>query len=327
MRHRRFRAFTLVELLVVIAIIGILVSLLLPAVQAAREAARRMQCQNNLKQLGLAVHNYHDVFRQLPSSGIMATLPSAAPPTGQQFSWLVLILNQVEQSTLHDQFDFKVSVFAQPNDPQAVSIATFICPSDSAQNRDFTHPTLTNGKRFAKANYAAFVSPFHTDLQDAYQGALVRGRQNLASLTDGTSNTLLASEVLTLGHQQDQRGAWALPWTGATQLAFDLHSLTAGSFTVDPASIGNTHPPNNQGPNLDQLYSCPDPAGAQLLKMPCATAAWLSAAPRSRHPGGVNVVVADGHIGFLPNSVDQVAMAHLISINDGVPTSISEHVK
>ena len=215
MRHRRFRAFTLVELLVVIAIIGILVSLLLPAVQAAREAARRMQCQNNLKQLGLAVHNYHDVFRQLPSSGIMATLPSAAPPTGQQFSWLVLILNQVEQSTLHDQFDFKVSVFAQPNDPQAVSIATFICPSDSAQNRDFTHPTLTNGKRFAKANYAAFVSPFHTDLQDAYQGALVRGRQNLASLTDGTSNTLLASEVLTLGHQQDQRGAWALPWTGA----------------------------------------------------------------------------------------------------------------
>ena len=220
-----------------------------------------------------------------------------------------------------------MSVFAQPNDPQAVSIATFICPSDSAQNRDFTHPTLTNGKRFAKANYAAFVSPFHTDLQDTYQGALVRGRQNLASLTDGTSNTLLASEVLTLGHQQDQRGAWALPWTGATQLAFDLHSLTAGSFTVDPASIGNTHPPNNQGPNLDQLYSCPDPAGAQLLKMPCATAAWLSAAPRSRHPGGVNVVVADGHIGFLPNSVDQVAMAHLISINDGVPTSISEHVK
>ena len=325
------RAFTIVELLVVIAIIGILVALLLPAVQQAREAARRLQCKNNIRQLGLAVQSYHDVFRCFPASGVVA--PSAGyydPRSGPQFSWIVLILPQIEQRPLHDQFDFQRSVFDQQQDPQAVHMESLLCPSDSAGGRFFTDTTLTRGRRFAKGNYAAFVSPFHVEFQNRFPGALVASpAQRLADITDGTSNTLLLSEVLTRAQHQDQRGAWALPWTGTTQLAFDMHDTTiavdyqGSGYTPSPRSLGVTQPPNNRGPNIDMLYACPDPAGAQLENMPCDVWAagtsrdYLSAAPRSRHPGGVNVVFVDGHVGLLPNSMDEFVMAYLIYVRDG----------
>ena len=328
MNHLRHRGFTLVELLVVIAIIGILIALLLPAVQAAREAARRMQCRNNLKQLGLAVHNYHDSFKVLPASGIVRPSSTAYyPRSGQMFSWIVLILPQLEQGNLHDRFDFGVSVLNQGLDPQAQHIDTLLCPSDSASDRFFVHATFTAGKRFAKGNYAAFVSPFHVESQNRFPGALVANcPQNFASITDGTSNTVMITEVRTRKHPEDQRGAWALPWTGSTQVSFDMHvprGWSWGGTGYDPssASLGWTQRPNSQLSFGDRLYACPDPAGAQLTKMPCSevdpAAAWYSASPRSRHPGGVNAVYADGHVGFLPDNVDEFTMAYLVSIHDG----------
>ena len=331
---RQHSGFTLVELLVVIAIIGILVSLLLPAVQAAREAARRMQCQNNVKQLGLALQNYHDIFKALPASGIVdPTTTYYRPRTGLQFSWIVLILNQIEQGPLHDQFDFGRSVFQQPANPQEQYIPTLSCPSDSAGNSIFVDATLTNGKRFAKGNYAAYVSPYHVGLQNRFPGALVGHRHHrLASLTDGTSNTIVISEILTRGREDDQRGAWALPWTGSSQIALDMHDVVSpvqfGSSGYTPVDLGSAQTPNRQLSWGDRLYICSDPVGALIFKTPCSVGAYtdfLSAAPRSRHPGGVNAVCADGHVAFVPNTVDMFALAYLVSIDDGNAVSISEH--
>ncbi len=342
----RRAGFTLVELLVVIAIIGILVALLLPAVQAAREAARRLQCQNNVKQLGLAIHNYNDIFRVLPSSGIVGPTQNCidpqvsepgcfAPATGKMFSWVTLILPQLEQSALHDQFDFRASVLNQSQEPQSRKLPTLLCPSDSARDRIYQDAALTNNKQFAKGNYAAFVSPYHVENQTRFPGALVgMVEHRLARFLDGTSNTVMISEVLTRAHPRDQRGAWALPWTGSTQLALDLHHMPhpysyrggSGGFTADPAylTLGGLQMPNNRGAG-DTLYWCPAAEGVQARreKVPClefsptAASYYLSAAPRSRHPGGVDVVYADGHVGFLSETVDGLNLAHLISIDDG----------
>ncbi len=319
----RFRGFTLVELLVVIAIIGVLVSLLLPAVQAAREAARRLQCQNNLKQLQLAILNYESAMQVYPAAGIIDN--PADLRSGKMFSWLVLTLPYIEQQSLHDQFNFKVSILNQTTEPQSTPLAALLCPSDQARGKIYTDSSFTSGKRFAKGNYAAYCSPFHTDLMHEFPGALTAGRpQAQADLRDGTTNTICVSEVRVRANDQDQRGAWALPWSGSSLLAFDMHhGGSAGTnFTYLPASIGQTQPPNNQGSNIDMLYNCTDLAGAQLAKMPCqtfgsGTNGYLSAAPRSNHSGGVYCTLMDGSVRFLSDTVDQIGMSYLISINDG----------
>jgi prepilin-type N-terminal cleavage/methylation domain-containing protein/prepilin-type processing-associated H-X9-DG protein len=340
MKTVRHRGFTLVELLVVIAVIAILIALLLPAVQQAREAARRLECQNNVKQLALAVLNYETVFRRLPASGIVekSDIGFYNPRSGNQFSWIVLILAQLEQSPIYDSFDFRRTVFEQPKDPQAVQIPSLLCPSDSARGRVFRDASLTVGKEFAKGNYAAFVSPYHVEYQNRFPGALIGGLpQPLSKITDGQSNTLLLGEILTREHREDQRGAWALPWTGASQLAFDMHDMTSpvdlagGDYIPNPASLGATQRPNTQGPNVDMLYACPDPASAQLERMPCNV--WqpgtgfdyLSAAPRSWHVDGVNVAFLDGHVAFLPDGVDQYSMAYMVYIRDNEPVNPGNH--
>lgn len=333
-RHRR--AFTLVELLVVIAIIGILVSILLPAVQMAREAARRMSCQNNIRQLAVAIKNYDDTYKVYPASGIVDTsTPDFRGRSGKMFSWIVLILPHLEQGNLYEQFDFNLSVLQQSDEPQAAHIPTLQCPSDVSGGDFYSHPTYTNGKRFAKGNYAAFCSPMHTDLQTRFPGALIshQPQKSSAFQVDGESNTMMLSEVRVYQHQQDQRGVWALPWTGASLLAFDMHDSVSPvvwgqhGFIHNPASIGVTQPPNNQGPNLDMLYDCPDAAGTQIARMPCNTytgpaTSWLSAAPRSQHPGGVNMAFVGGSVHFVTDGVDQVTMAYMISVGEREVTSL-----
>ena len=129
-----------------------------------------MQCQNNLHQLILAVTTYADVQQAYPASGIVdTTLPHYDPRSGTMFSWITLILPQLEQTGLHRQFDFRQSVLAQSSDPQAVKLPALLCPSDSSRNLYYQDPTLTNGKRLAKGNYVAWASPFHTELQSRFR--------------------------------------------------------------------------------------------------------------------------------------------------------------
>jgi len=347
----KLRAFTLVELLVVIAIISVLTSLLLPAVQAAREAARRISCVNNLKQLSLAGTSYEVAHRRLPSASVMEKIEPIVisdwiifgefdPKVGKMFSWVVQVLPYMEEGNLYSQFEFDRTVLEQSNEPQETHLSTMLCPSDDAGRRIYSDAEHTNGKVFAKGNYAAYVTPFHVDRQIDFPGGLGGNGLSLSQVTDGMSHTFLISEVRTRAHERDQRGTWALGWVASSLLAFDMHQRMAkwdgggckeliGRFQHADGSdgcsnsLGVTQVPNNVGPNLDVLYSCPDSKGAQFEGMPCRKwggrkGGYLSAAPRSLHPGGVNTVFLDGHVEFTLDEIDEVAMVYQVSINDGV---------
>jgi prepilin-type N-terminal cleavage/methylation domain-containing protein/prepilin-type processing-associated H-X9-DG protein len=346
---RALRAFTLVELLVVIAIIGILVALLLPAVQSAREASRRIQCANNIKQLSLAVLNYESAHKMLPPAGIAQIKRDTKfpvdifnPLSGLRFSWIVEILPFIEEQSLFDQFDHKKQIIFQDQNPQATSLTKLLCPTDLAASRHYEYPDVFGHPiNFAKGNYAAFASPFHIDLQLVFPGALVANGQRIGQIKGGVSDTMLLSEVRTLDHVHDQRGAWALPLAGASLLAFDMHpvewpydesGVTAppsdlrnrATYVANPASIGKTQRPNGQGPNKDTLEECSLVSDqATLEAMPCnprdrapGVNGYMSAAPRSLHPGGVNVSYLDGHVSFLDVNVDEMVMAYAVSATD-----------
>lgn len=197
----RRRGFTLVELLVVIAIIGVLIALLLPAVQAAREAARRSQCLNNLKQMGLAVHNYHDVNRQLPPSRIAY----------RYLGWSAFILPYLEQQNLYDSINLKVRYPDQATAVQQTSIQAFVCPSrhsvgqqTTAVNTDVTvdqgavwdyascDGDFTSGAYRSNASTGMLIVA-NTSTANPSQGKWP-SQTKIASVTDGTSNTILIGE-------------------------------------------------------------------------------------------------------------------------------------
>jgi prepilin-type processing-associated H-X9-DG protein len=336
------------------AIIGALVALLLPAVQAARETARRSQCASQIKQIALAALNYEGAKKLLPPSGLAQLRkddpadPLEAelifdPYWGKRFSWVVILLPHMEQAATAAMFDDSKDVFSQAGSPQAKRLPSLVCPSDESQGISLRQPEATLIKEFAKGNYAAYTSPFHIDLQLMYRGALIAGGQPLAAVEDGTSNTIVFAEVRTLDRSDDSRGAWALPWPGATLLAFDMHPVGwslkhdgtgegdgyhAGinaPYQASPESRGETLTPNNQGPNADTITRCVGNllAAAAEAGMPCTRdvpaglRGRMAAAPRSRHPGGVNSAFLDGHATFLSDEIDEFAMAYMVSIDDG----------
>ncbi|HUY88548.1 MAG TPA: DUF1559 domain-containing protein [Pirellulales bacterium] len=193
-------AFTLVELLVVIAIIGVLLALLLPAVQAAREAARRSQCTNNLKQMGVACQNYHDVFRHFPA-GYLATVAynNADHDTTPGWSWAALLLPYVEQQNLHARINFSLPV---ENPVNAAAVQTmlpiFLCPSDQTPDAAFAVPDAT-GKPVvlaAPSSYACCTGP-DVSAADGPTGLGVMFRNSgirMGDIIDGTSTTIVIGE-------------------------------------------------------------------------------------------------------------------------------------
>ncbi len=332
--------FTLVELLVVIAIIGILVALLLPAVQAAREAARRVSCQNNMKNIALAVLNYENHNKGLPAAA------TTIPNSGEVFasidefetdqSWIVRILPEMEEQALYDRFPKNKKVdAAEPNliaagDPQAAQPAPLLCPSDSARDRFYTTPSIGGGKvSFGKANYAAFVSPVHDVCMRTFPGAMINEIQPLSRISDGTSKTLMLSEIRTRDHTRDPRGVWAAALSCGTILAYDMHSdtgltgcgkkRTEAYIPFENTSIDAMTPNSRPTGNSDRLKECPEPNVADLEIMPCSpdNGTWTGGAPRSRHNGGVNSAKVDGSVEFLDDNIDKFVMARMISINDG----------
>ncbi len=295
-------AFTLVELLVVIAIIGILIALLLPAVQAAREAARRSQCTNNLKQIALGVHNYHDTYKAFPIGGYGCCWGT----------WLLGVLPFVEQQALADLYqgegyDGRPATPEPPRYGVAVNlpvtrtqVATYTCPSDS----NTASMSLMSGVTFHNyvANYGntnmLMITPLGTDTAgnpNRYGGApfswtwfqhgvtLDAKGIKLADVWDGTSNTLLFSETVQ-GKSGDLRGfAW---WRSGSH--FETYTT-----------------PNTAAPDvLNAASSCvmTDPANP-----PCTASTTLFheyVAARSRHPGGVNAALCDGSVRFVANTIN-----------------------
>ncbi|BBO30714.1 DUF1559 domain-containing protein [Lacipirellula parvula] len=349
LRRRAFRAFTLVELLVVIAIIGVLVSLLLPAVQAAREAARRMNCQSNQKNFALAVINYENAKKQLPAAmgeGVLAgrNKTEFLPYQGPQLSWHIQVLPYMELQSLYSQFkiDGTTSIFNQSDQtrPEESQPAVMLCPSDSAFGRFYSDPDFTSGlggvRKVAKGNYVAYAGPEHMNSAHVFPGTINTVGNELRQVSDGTSQTIMITEVRTRDVPEDQRGAWALAWPGSSCIALDLHSGPLGtSWTAsgrpDVPYIPSTkqqdldysNPPNSFGGGVysaDKLRKCPDSAGADIERMSCDSAneSWGSAAPRSLHPGGVNSAHVDGSVHWLSNDVNVTLLGAMICINDGV---------
>jgi prepilin-type processing-associated H-X9-DG protein len=331
-----------VELLVVIAVVGILIALLLPAIQQAREAARRIQCASNIKQLALAVQNYETSTKKLPAAGTYANPESVFYidgyvridlKSGTNYSWLVGLLPYLEEQAVYDQIDLTKHVTRNPTGPQAAQPGMLLCPSDGARGRYFdskeTDPTTGLPVRFGKTNYAAYSNPFHVDSW-FFSGAIWLYGRRLDQVVDGTSTTLALAEIRTRDHTGDQRGAWALPWSGSSLLSFDFHPVNYGRDLNDMSkppsdyepyklSLGLTQYPNSANP--DVLYECPEPAAAQFERIPCNNAwappGYISAAPRSQHQGGVNAAFLDGHVGFLPNDINEYVMLWMTSTNDG----------
>jgi prepilin-type N-terminal cleavage/methylation domain-containing protein/prepilin-type processing-associated H-X9-DG protein len=335
--RRSLDGFTLIELLVVVAIIGILIAMLLPAVQQARESGRRTSCVSNLRQLGIALHNYESVKKHLPAAGTYADVEEAIYyessywridlKSGTNYSWIVTLLPYLEEQSLYDQFDFKTNVTLNPRNPQAAQPASLLCPSDAASGRQFKYYDVGTARQtiFGKANYAAFVNVYHIDAW-FYPAAMRLYGQKLSQILDGTSQTLMFAEIRTREHPADQRGAWALPWSGSTLLSFDFHpsgsggkkdDRTAADYEPNPRSLGLTQYPNSPYP--DVLYECPDTIGEQFDDMTCEDRwdGYISSAPRSLHPGGVNVTFLDGHVGFIENDVDEYAMLYMVDPGDG----------
>lgn len=341
------RGFTLVELLVVIAIIGILVALLLPAIQAAREAARRVQCQNQLHNQAIAVLNYENQKKDLPAAvdanainDGKAVAIRTGGTTGSRLSWVVHILPFMEQQQLFDQFNIKTSVFSQSNQetaadatrgPQSAQIDALLCPSDQARNRFYQSLFLTSNKLLGKGNYAAYVSAEHAECMPLARGAMIHVPQSLSQITDGTSNTLMLTEVRTRDELRDQRGAWAVGWVGASILAVDMHcsnvricqTSNPPEWFPDPdyshlaltpnAGVSATIP-------RDDLYECDTnmSAAADIEGMPCWTRGDTTASPRSLHMGGVNSARVDGSVQWVADEIEPVALATLVCINDGL---------
>ncbi|MDZ4659301.1 MAG: DUF1559 domain-containing protein, partial [Bythopirellula sp.] len=277
--NSRHAGFTLVELLVVIAIIGVLVALLLPAIQAAREAARRIQCQSQLHNLGLAFANYESAQKKLPQSSDMnspvggrgGVSYALTPYSGTtQFSWIVRVLPYLEQAALADQFDPKAGTATLPavmnqstvTRPEEQQPPALLCPSDSSRGRFYAHPEFANGRMFAKTNYAAYACPEHVLSSKVWPGAMIHEPQALKRVTDGTSNTLMIAEIRTREDPNDERGAWALGWPSATILGADMHGKGVGTGNVGDQLVGEVaYLPD---PNLEVGALPPNsPPGAQ----------------------------------------------------------------
>jgi len=336
---RNTRGFTLVELLVVIAIIGILVALLLPAVQSARESARRSSCLNNLKQLGLAAHNHNDTKQRLPVGVQVGGKP--APGTSDVLSayrstafgpnWCVLMLPFFEQAPLYDTYSQQIDLYLSSggSDQTWRSIRTarlkmMLCPSDTGADTNFS----LQGGDWARGSYGANCGPgwIYETINGQNSTSLAGGpfAVNWAisvsewTQQDGTSNTAMFHELRIGLKNVDRRGVWAMGLGGS--------SLTCANATGD-ATL-----PNDANEYSDDIENCNDVrqalgvgnSGLGKIRMGCSNdnlpnnwANW-QAQSRSRHPGGVQICFGDGGVRFVPNNISQTVWAAINGRNDAV---------
>lgn len=325
------RGFTLVELLVVIAIIGILVALLLPAVQAAREAARRTQCSNNLKQYGLGIHNYHDVFKQIPPGATYKRGNWGGNNWGRnlapQLGWQPRILPFMEQSTLYDRIDWRRLQGWQSNAPEHDRAGAWIrsrqvpyaqCPDDPSDEfywnwaqtsycgsmgsqlktsvnsscQDWTTPDV----HYDASN--GFAEAGNSDRNDRISGYFSRlgAKITMASVRDGTSNTIMVGEII--GECSDHKNGW---W-GFNGMG-NAHASTSAPMNTMTTCARSEADATARGYYRPECYNWNN---------------WnYSWAFRSYHPSGANFLLGDGSVQFFRDNIDYRTYQALGGRRDG----------
>ncbi len=302
-RDRRL-AFTLIELLVVIAIIGVLIGLLVPAVQKVREAAGRMQCTNNLKQVGLALMNYHDTNRKFPP-GYVSTPDASGNDTGPGWGWAAHILAQMEQDNLYCQIDFKQPVEAAANAAARIMIVkSLLCPSDSSPTQAFpvgprsaTAQLTSTICTVAAANYVANFGVGEPGVDG--DGIFYRNSSvNIADIIDGTSSTLMVGER-SFYHAE-------ATWTGAVT-GSDL-----GPTPNSPLPVQTENASNFVLAHTGESFEGPgNPKEINHYT--------------SRHTGGGNFLFGDGHVAYLNRSTTYATYKALSTRSKGEVIAMGDY--
>jgi prepilin-type N-terminal cleavage/methylation domain-containing protein/prepilin-type processing-associated H-X9-DG protein len=321
-KRRRGLGFTLIELLVVIAIIAILIGLLLPAVQKVREAAARMSCSNNLHQIGLALHNYHDANNSFPPGGV-TNGPCCGTQSGA--TWTIYILPYFEQDNLYKQYDFTKTNESPANAfVRTQFVKPYNCPSDPNTNKlivPASGPGADNGLLYATGSYRAVagmtdgtnwfdaecgrVSPLgwrgvlHSTSDPNSPPAFPKnytappyGKERIASITDGTSNTLMVGEYTTRT-TSSRTTFWAYTYTSYNQSEIVLPPQTRQLLSDYDACSAIVIPGFTNGNN------------------PCKRGF------ASFHSGGINFCFADGSVHFISTNVDMLQLGYMATIAGG----------
>jgi len=302
------RAFTLIELLVVIAIIAVLIALLLPAVQQAREAARRSQCKNSLKQIGLAIHNYHETFNTIPPGWIDAA-GSAGGNGNSLFGWTAFLLPQIDQSALYNKLNFLQAWSLDQTNP-VNTLPVFRCPSDTGSITTSAGGSVNVGRSnypgvagitltsyTTVSNFPSGIGITATPVTVAnYNGTFgVNSKHNFRDFSDGLSNCIL------VGERRSSGGPTANPnnpgldtvWVGITSADNVAPTATA---PAQAAIIGDTVEPLNS-----------------------VNASNVATGFSSLHTGGAQFLLGDGSVRFISNNVAALTYQQLSTIGDGLP--------
>ncbi len=293
---RRRAGFTLIELLVAIAIIAILIALLVPAVQKVREAAARTQCANNLRQMGIALHNYESAYKRLPCSG-QGTNYATTPPSGAfgLHSTLTLLLPYVEQNSVAQQFDMRFAYNATPGNQAAAKavIPVYLCPTNPQR------PSAVDNQGFGCTDYGV---TYYTDIDPTTglrnkatraNGGLTLGGTRIAEITDGTSNTIAIAEDV--GRDERTPSIYPDPVTGGARALW--------RWAEPDCAFGSSMGVNNNNTPMGGPPSCP------WTTNNCG----LFEEIFSFHTGGAQVVYCDGHVAFLKASIDPRNLRKLIT--------------
>ncbi|TWT31744.1 DUF1559 domain-containing protein [Blastopirellula retiformator] len=304
--RRQRAAFTLVELLVVIAIIGVLIALLLPAVQQAREAARRIQCTNNLKQISLAMHNYHDTFQSLPYGQFSVGLfPAAVGDVAGEYPygtcWFQCILPFVEQSAMYDAI--KTDMLTTPSASLDAAVRNtvvndFVCPSDPNGGKV--------GHDGFQGNYLANTNTSNSGINSADPNSMsglffTKSHIQFRDVVDGVSNTLMIGECL--------QGSPDLPTATTYDTTANYWNAVGAETTFNAGSRG-------------LFVSDYNASASRCVSTPSKPCVYLSAylawfVMRSEHPGGIMTSRADGSVSFLQENISNTTLMDLANRRDG----------